>query len=153
MIKKILLLGSGELGKEFVIACKRLGNYVVAVDSYEGAPAMQVADEYEVIDMLNDWYGERLEKAAKNFENYIMTATEPIHILPAMYNMVEIAYSIICSECVDDKFKDHAWAVEHAAKYITKVAVIMGDDFDGNQEELVKNFRKEIVEYEKFTRR
>ena len=53
MIKKILLLGSGELGKEFVIACKRLGNYVVATDSYAGAPAMQVADEYEVIDMLN----------------------------------------------------------------------------------------------------
>lgn len=53
MIKKILLLGSGELGKEFVIAVKRLGSYVVAVDSYSGAPAMQVADEFEVIDMLD----------------------------------------------------------------------------------------------------
>lgn len=53
MRKKILLLGSGELGKEFVIACKRLGQYVVAVDSYTHAPAMQVADTFEVIDMLD----------------------------------------------------------------------------------------------------
>jgi phosphoribosylglycinamide formyltransferase 2 len=53
MQKKIMLLGSGELGKEFVIAVKRLGQYVVAVDSYAGAPAMQVADEHEVLDMLN----------------------------------------------------------------------------------------------------
>lgn len=53
MKKKIVLLGSGELGKEFVIACKRLGQYVVAVDSYANAPAMQVADTFEVIDMLD----------------------------------------------------------------------------------------------------
>lgn len=53
MHKKILLLGSGELGKELVIALKRLGQTVIAVDSYEGAPAMQVADDFEVIDMLN----------------------------------------------------------------------------------------------------
>jgi phosphoribosylglycinamide formyltransferase 2 len=53
MQKKILLLGSGELGKEFVIAVKRLGQYVIAADSYAGAPAMQVADENEVIDMLD----------------------------------------------------------------------------------------------------
>lgn len=45
MTKKILLLGSGELGKEFVIAAKRKGQYVIACDSYAGAPAMQVADE------------------------------------------------------------------------------------------------------------
>ncbi|MFC2188762.1 formate-dependent phosphoribosylglycinamide formyltransferase [Fulvivirgaceae bacterium LMO-SS25] len=53
MLKKILLLGAGELGKEFVIACKRLGQYVVAVDSYKGAPAMQVSDEHEIINMLD----------------------------------------------------------------------------------------------------
>ena len=53
MRKKILLLGSGELGKEFVISCQRLGQYVIAVDSYEGAPAMQVANAFEVIDMLD----------------------------------------------------------------------------------------------------
>ena len=48
-----MLLGSGELGKEFVIAAKRLGNYVIAVDRYPNAPAMQVADDFEVISMLN----------------------------------------------------------------------------------------------------
>ncbi|MGN0234669.1 MAG: formate-dependent phosphoribosylglycinamide formyltransferase [Bacteroidaceae bacterium] len=53
MIRKILLLGSGELGKEFVIACKRLGQYVVACDKYECAPAMQVADEHRVFNMLD----------------------------------------------------------------------------------------------------
>ena len=52
MTKKILLLGSGELGKEFVIAAKRKGQYVIACDSYAGAPAMQVADEFEVFSML-----------------------------------------------------------------------------------------------------
>jgi len=52
-MKKILLLGSGELGKEFTIACKRKGAYVVACDKYEGAPAMQVADECEVFSMLD----------------------------------------------------------------------------------------------------
>jgi phosphoribosylglycinamide formyltransferase 2 len=50
---KVLLLGSGELGKEFAISAKRLGAYVVACDSYAGAPAMQVADESEVFPMLD----------------------------------------------------------------------------------------------------
>ncbi|AVQ11002.1 Formate-dependent phosphoribosylglycinamide formyltransferase [Leptospira santarosai] len=54
MKKKILLLGSGELGKEFVIAAQRLGQYVIAVDSYDGAPAMQVAHEKEIINMLDE---------------------------------------------------------------------------------------------------
>jgi phosphoribosylglycinamide formyltransferase 2 len=52
-MKKIMLLGSGELGKELVIALKRLGEYVIAVDSYDDAPAQQVADEREVINMLD----------------------------------------------------------------------------------------------------
>ena len=53
-MKKILLLGSGELGKEFVISAKRLGCHVVACDSYAGAPAMQVADEFRVFSMLDE---------------------------------------------------------------------------------------------------
>lgn len=57
-MKKILLLGSGELGKEFTIAAQRLGQHVIACDSYNGAPAMQVADEHEVFSMLD---GEALE--------------------------------------------------------------------------------------------
>ncbi|MEH1787724.1 formate-dependent phosphoribosylglycinamide formyltransferase [Nostoc sp.] len=51
--QKLMLLGSGELGKEFAIAAQRLGNYVIAVDRYTNAPAMQVADAYEVISMLS----------------------------------------------------------------------------------------------------
>ncbi|NMG19267.1 formate-dependent phosphoribosylglycinamide formyltransferase [Brasilonema bromeliae] len=51
--QKLMLLGSGELGKEFVIAAKRFGNYVIAVDRYANAPAMQVADCSEVISMLS----------------------------------------------------------------------------------------------------
>ncbi len=50
---KILLLGSGELGKEFVIACQRKGRYVIACDKYDNAPAMQVADERRVFNMLD----------------------------------------------------------------------------------------------------
>jgi phosphoribosylglycinamide formyltransferase 2 len=52
-MKRIMLLGSGELGKEFVISAKRLGCYVIAVDSYKNAPAMQVADRAEVCNMLD----------------------------------------------------------------------------------------------------
>ncbi len=59
MTKKIMLLGSGELGKELTIALQRLGSHIIAVDSYVGAPAMQVADECEVIDMLD---GDALDK-------------------------------------------------------------------------------------------
>ncbi|MGJ5628422.1 formate-dependent phosphoribosylglycinamide formyltransferase [Nostoc sp. CALU 1950] len=51
--QKLMLLGSGELGKEVAIAAQRLGNYVIAVDRYANAPAMQVADAYEVISMLS----------------------------------------------------------------------------------------------------
>lgn len=61
-MKKIMLLGSGELGKEFVIACKRKGMYVVACDKYNNAPAMQVADEREVFSMLD---GDALMAAVK----------------------------------------------------------------------------------------
>lgn len=50
---RIMLLGAGELGKEFTISAKRLGCHVVAVDRYSNAPAMQVADSFEVIDMLD----------------------------------------------------------------------------------------------------
>ena len=64
-MKKILLLGSGELGKEFVIAAQRLGQYVIACDSYVGAPAMQVADECEVFSMLD---GDALERAVRKHQ-------------------------------------------------------------------------------------
>ena len=53
MQKRVLLLGSGELGKEVVIAMQRLGQYIIAIDNYENAPAMQVADSSVVLDMLD----------------------------------------------------------------------------------------------------
>ncbi len=63
--KKIMLLGAGELGKEFVIAAQRLGLQVVAVDRYANAPAMQVADASAVISMLNP---EDLERVVQEFQ-------------------------------------------------------------------------------------
>lgn len=60
--KKIMLLGSGELGREFAISAKRLGAYVIACDAYAHAPAMQVADASEVFSMLD---GAALRKMAE----------------------------------------------------------------------------------------
>ena len=71
-----MLLGSGELGKELVISLKRLGQTVIAVDNYENAPAMQVSDTYEVIDMLN---ADDLEKiVSKHMPDYIVPEVESI---------------------------------------------------------------------------
>lgn len=73
---KILLLGSGELGKEFVIAAKRKGVYVVACDKYAHAPAMQVADECEVFSMLD---GDALQRAVdKHHPDIIVPEIEAI---------------------------------------------------------------------------
>lgn len=74
--QKILLLGSGELGKEVTIALQRLGQYVIAVDSYKDAPAMQVAHECEVINMLD---GEALDAiVAKHKPDLIVPEIEAI---------------------------------------------------------------------------
>jgi phosphoribosylglycinamide formyltransferase 2 len=73
---RILLLGSGELGREFVISAKRLGAYVIACDSYVGAPAMQVADAAEVFSMLD---GAALGAAIdKHQPDYIVPEVEAI---------------------------------------------------------------------------
>ena len=70
-MKKILLLGSGELGKEFTISAKRMGCDVIACDSYPNAPAMQLADSYKVFDMLD---ARKLKK--------IVQETKPDFIVP-----------------------------------------------------------------------
>lgn len=75
-MKKIMLLGSGELGKELVIALKRLGQYVIAVDSYNDAPAQQVADEREVINMLDGTELDRI--VAKHKPDLIVPEIEAI---------------------------------------------------------------------------
>lgn len=75
-MSKILLLGSGELGKEFVIAAQRIGQTVIAVDSYENAPAMQVAHGFEVINMLD---GDTLDRiVAKHQPDFIVPEIEAI---------------------------------------------------------------------------
>jgi phosphoribosylglycinamide formyltransferase 2 len=75
-MSKILLLGSGELGKEFVIAAQRIGQTIIAVDSYENAPAMQVAHGFEVINMLD---GSELDRiVAKHQPDFIVPEIEAI---------------------------------------------------------------------------
>jgi len=94
MAKKILLLGSGELGKEFVISVKRKGQYVVACDSYAGAPAMQVADEFEVFSMLD---GDALEAVvAKHKPDIIVPEIEAIRT-EKLYDFEEQGIQVVPS--------------------------------------------------------
>ncbi len=94
MRNKILLLGSGELGKEVVIAMQRLGQYVIAVDNYKNAPAMQVAHEFEVIDMLN---GIELDKIVdKHKPDFIVPEVESIRT-ERFYDYEKQGYTVIPS--------------------------------------------------------
>jgi phosphoribosylglycinamide formyltransferase 2 len=70
-LSTLMLLGSGELGREFAIAAKRLGCRVIACDRYDDAPAMQVADAREVFPMLD---GSALRAAVEKHR--------PDHIVP-----------------------------------------------------------------------
>lgn len=91
---KILLLGSGELGKEVVIALQRLGQYVIAVDSYTNAPAMQVAHEFEVINMLD---GEQLDAIVeKHKPDLIVPEIESIRT-ERFYEYEQQGYKVIPS--------------------------------------------------------
>lgn len=94
MQKKILLLGSGELGKEFVIAAQRIGQTVIAVDSYEGAPAMQVADGFEVINMLD---GNALDSVVeKHKPDFIVPEVEAIRT-ERFYEYEKQGYTVVPS--------------------------------------------------------
>ena len=94
MQKKVLLLGSGELGKELVIALQRLGQHVIAVDSYAGAPAMQVAHEFEVINMLD---GDALDKiVAKHKPDLIVPEIEAIRT-ERFYDYEKQGYTVVPS--------------------------------------------------------
>ena len=91
---KILLLGSGELGREVVIALQRLGQYVVAVDSYANAPAMQLANEFEVINMLN---GDELDSVvSKHKPDFIVPEVESIRT-ERFYEYEKMGYKVIPS--------------------------------------------------------
>ncbi|PJZ56283.1 phosphoribosylglycinamide formyltransferase 2 [Leptospira barantonii] len=94
MKKKILLLGSGELGKEFVIAAQRLGQHVIAVDSYDNAPAMQVAHEKEIINMLD---GDLLDQVvAKHKPDLIVPEIEAIRT-ERFYEYEKQGYQVVPS--------------------------------------------------------
>ena len=79
--KTILLLGSGELGKELVIESKRLGLEVIAIDRYEKAPAMQIADYSRVIDMGD-----------KNILKSVIKEFKPDYVVPEieLYQVTEL---------------------------------------------------------------
>ena len=94
MRNKILLLGSGELGKEVAIAMQRLGQYVIAVDNYKDAPAMQVAHEFEVINMLD---GAELDRVvAKHKPDFIVPEVESIRT-ERFYDYEKQGYTVIPS--------------------------------------------------------
>ena len=94
MRNKILLLGSGELGREVVIAMQRLGQYVIAVDNYKDAPAMHVAHEFEVIDMLD---AEELDKIVyKHKPDFIVPEVESIRT-ERFYEYEKKGYTVIPS--------------------------------------------------------
>ena len=94
MRNKILLLGLGELGKEVVIAMQRLGQYVIAVDNYLNAPAMQVAHEYEVINMLD---GAELDRVIEKHQpDYIVPEVESIRT-ERFYDYEKQGYTVIPS--------------------------------------------------------
>jgi phosphoribosylglycinamide formyltransferase 2 len=94
MRKRILLLGSGELGKELVIAMQRLGQYVIAIDSYKDAPAMQVSHESEVINMLD---GLELDRVVEKYRpDFIVPEIESIRT-ERFYNYEKQGYKVIPS--------------------------------------------------------
>ena len=76
--RTVMLLGSGELGKEVAIAAKRLGCSVIACDRYEGAPAMQVADKVEVLPMTDA--GALLEVARRHRPDVVIPEIEALAV-------------------------------------------------------------------------
>ena len=110
-MKKILLLGSGELGKELTISLKRMGYYVIACDAYEKAPAMQVSDVSEVFNMLDR---EKLKSIIdKHKPNFIVPEVEAIQT-EVLIEVEKDGYTVIPSaKAVNltmnrDKIRDRA---------------------------------------------
>lgn len=110
-MNKILVLGGGELGREVVISAKRLGCEVVVLDSYQGAPAMQVADQWQVVDMLN--YDQLLDAIYTHEPDYIVPEIEAINT-DALLVCQDNGYDVVPSaRAVDitmnrDKIRDRA---------------------------------------------
>lgn len=137
--KKILLLGSGELGKELVISLQRLGQQIIACDSYADAPAMQVADAAEVFDMLD---AAALDEVIERHQpDFIVPEIEAI-ATSLLVEKEAAGYTVVPSaKAVDltmnrDKIRDHAAALglrtarfsyaESEAELLQKAAEIGG---------------------------
>ena len=137
--KKILLLGSGELGKELVISLQRLGQQIIACDSYADAPAMQVADGAEVFDMLD---AAALDEVIERHQpDFIVPEIEAI-ATSLLVEKEAAGYTVVPSaKAVDltmnrDKIRDHAAALglrtarfsyaESEAELLQKAAEIGG---------------------------
>jgi phosphoribosylglycinamide formyltransferase 2 len=90
--RKIMLLGSGELGKEVAIEAQRLGIEVVAVDRYSNAPAHQVAHRSYTIDMQSR--GELLEVIERERPDYILPEIEAINI-DALLEVEERGFTVV----------------------------------------------------------
>lgn len=89
---RVLLLGSGELGKEVVIELQRLGCEVIAVDRYANAPAMQVAHRHHVINMLD---GRLLREVIESEQpDYIVPEIEAI-ATPVLLELEQEGYTVI----------------------------------------------------------
>jgi phosphoribosylglycinamide formyltransferase 2 len=133
MRKKILLLGSGELGKELVIAFQRLGAYVVACDNYTDAPAMQVAHAFEVFDMLD---GAALSKAVeKHKPDYIVPEVESIRT-ERFYDFEEQGYTVVPSAKAANFTMNRKLIRDLAAKKlgIKTADYRYAEDYDGFQQ-------------------
>jgi len=137
---KILLLGSGELGKEFVIAAQRIGQKVIAIDSYANAPAMQLAHGFEVINMLD---GNALDTVvAKHKPDFIVPEIEAIRterfydyeaqgytVVPsakaANYTMNRKAIRDLAAKDLGLKTADYRYAtsVEELKKAVNKIGI------------------------------
>ena len=90
--KKIMLLGSGELGKEVIIEAQRLGLETIAVDRYANAPAQQVAHRSHVVNMLDK--DALLEIIYREKPDYILPEIEAINI-DALFAAEERGYNVI----------------------------------------------------------
>ncbi len=89
---RVMLLGCGELGKEVAIELQRLAVEVIAVDRYEGAPAMQVAHRHHVIDMLDGAAIRRLVDVEK--PDLIVPEIEAIHT-PTLLELEAEGFNVI----------------------------------------------------------
>jgi len=89
---RLMMLGSGELGKEVVIEAMRLGIYVIACDRYEGAPAMQVAHESHVFNMLD---GEKLREIVEKIKPYYIVPEIEAIATDTLLELEKEGYNVI----------------------------------------------------------